>query len=152
MQYMEFDKEKFLSAINNLNDTRYSLDARTSDAPQVTHCVSAVRYALEQSTWHILPYYYVGDMCRRLLDIRFLGASIVPIEDWDLWDLVFFHRKSVTYKVYMITHVGILLDDQRFFHSTWWRGGIVENLSKILHQGNVATCRILSSLTDPRGK
>ena len=57
-------------------------------------------------------------MPRRILDAQAPQAVLVPLEEGERGDLIFFHRKSLTYKAYMITHVGILIDEETFFHST----------------------------------
>lgn len=150
--YPNFSEEKFRETIPELLSTQYSRSAQYCDSPWVTHCVSAVRYLIEKSTWWQLPYYYVWDMCRKILENHSIDAHLVPIEEGKIGDLIFFHRKSVAHKAYMITHVGILVDEDSFFHSSWSKDGSIEKIQSRMHTGTIATCRQLSSLTDPRSK
>ena len=91
-------------------------------------------------------------MCRKILDNRDIYSCLVPIEEGDIGDLIFFHRKSIAHKAYMITHVGILVDEDSFFHSSWSRDGSIEPIASRIYQGNIATCKMLTQLTDSRGK
>lgn len=100
----------------------------------------------------MLPHYYVGDMCRRVLDNQEIDTQLVPITDGEIGDLIFFHKKSITHRTYMITHVGILVSEDSFFHSSWGKNGSIESIESRMHRGNIATCKMLGRLTDPRGR
>jgi len=150
LEFPSFDKERFCWTIDELKRTRYSLWAMYEDAPSVTHCVSAVRYALEQSIATTFPYYYVWDMCRRILDDRLYQSHLVPIDQGQQWDLVFFYWKTKRYKRWMIHHVWILVDEENFFHSTYGKWWVIEPLLNHIEKGDIATCKVMSSYTDHR--
>jgi hypothetical protein len=44
------DDGLFDSAIDDLKSTRYDISAIQENAPQSTHCITAVRYIIEKST------------------------------------------------------------------------------------------------------
>jgi cell wall-associated NlpC family hydrolase len=78
------------------------------------------------------------------------GARLISLEEAELWDLVFFHRRALAHKVHMISHVGIFVDgDGNYFHSSpkW---GKVDNISDSLIKGTIVTCRLALKRTDPR--
>jgi hypothetical protein len=50
MDFPNFHEEEFNQAISELSYTQYRLDSQYKDAPNTTHCVSAVRYAIEKAT------------------------------------------------------------------------------------------------------
>lgn len=151
IDYPLFHQKEFDMSVVSLANTQYDLWAKDSDAPGVTHCVSAVRYIVKKATWWHLPYYYVGDMCRRILDNPQIHSSIVPLWEWDIWDMIFFRKKSITHRAYMITHIGILIDEDHFFHSSWWQWWKIDSIESRIKKGNIATCKLLTRFTDPRG-
>ena len=150
IDFPTFDERLFSEALDVLKKTKYSLRASYEDAPWVTHCVSAVRFAFEKATQQIFPYYYVWDMCRRILDDRFSWAKLVPLDQVERRDIIFFHGFAKWHKRWMIYHVWIMLDEESFFHSTYGRWWAIDNISKPLQEGNIATCKQLSSYTDFR--
>lgn len=113
--------------------------------------MSAVRYILARTTGWVPPHFYIGDLCRKILDQRELDSRLVPLEDGERGDLIFFHGKSVVHQTYMITHVGILVDEDLFFHSSWSKDGSIDTIQSRIHDGTIATCKMLGRLTDPRG-
>lgn len=81
IDYPHFDEEIFREALTLLSKTQYSLTAYDSDSPSITHCVSAVRFLISKSTWWQLPHYYVGDMCRKILDNPKISCKIYPFSE-----------------------------------------------------------------------
>ena len=150
IQFDVFDERKFYQAINELHGSKYNLSATNADAPWVTHCVSAVRYLIQKASGYTLPLMYVGDMCRNILDKWVPSAHIIPLSEWDRWDLVFFLWRSRISHLPAITHVGVLLDGERLFHSTYGRWWVIDPICMRINDGSIATCRILSSYTDER--
>ncbi len=149
-QYPHFDEKEFQTAIDSLRPTSYSLSAKQEDAPHTTHCVSAIRYAIEKASWISLPRFFVGDFARGMISYNFLNARLVPLVEQDRWDLIFFMRRSIGYKAFMITHVGIFMDESgNYFHSTLG-GWKIENISSRINDWTIATCSQLSRFTDPR--
>lgn len=145
-----FIEERFCQAVDKMKGTKYHLSARYEDAPRLTHCVSAVRYIFEETTQNPFPYYYIGDMCRRILDERSLWARLVPLHEWEMGDLIFFCGRARRYQRYMIHHVGVLIDDSSFFHSTYGKWWVIDSIEKAILKWNIATCKILNSYTDHR--
>ncbi len=152
IEFPMFDATKFQESIDMLMWTQYKLSARDEDAPWVTHCVSAVRYVIERATGYTLPHMYIGNMCRRILDAQVFPSRILPLDYWETWDLIFFRWRTRLYNSYMVTHVWILLDDEYFFHSTLGRWWVTDNISGAVIQSNIASCDIMTRLTDPRSK
>ena len=152
IEYARFDEKNFQKTIGNLGSTKYYLSAKDSEAPWITHCVSAVRHILRRTTGWMLPHYYVGNMCRKILDNSRISSHLIPLEEWEMGDLIFFHRKSAFHQAYMITHMWICMDENSFFHSSWWNWGKINKINDCLSKGNIATCKILSNFTDPREK
>jgi len=151
IQFDIFDDRQFYRAIKQLHGSRYNLMASDSDAPEVTHCISAVRYLIQKASGYTFPLMYVGDMCRNILDLWNPHARIVPLFHGDRWDLIFFRWESRNSQLPAITHVGILIDEERFFHSTYRRWWVIDSIHNRIMNGSIATCRILSSYTDERG-
>lgn len=152
IQFDMFDDRQFYRTIEQLQGSRYNLMASDMDAPRVTHCVSALRYLIQKASGYTFPLMYVWDMCRNILDEWNLRANIVPLSQGDRWDLIFFRWKSRNSFLPAITHVGALVNSTHFFHSTYWRWWVIDSISDRIHDGTIATCRILSSLTDERWK
>lgn len=146
-----FDDREFYWAIGQLRGSKYNLMASDTDAPWVTHCVSTARYLIQKASGYTFPLMYVGDMCRNILDTSIPHAHIIPLSDWDKWDLIFFRWVSRVSRLPAITHVGVLIDEQNFFHSTYWRWWVIDAINEKIMDGSIATCRILSSYTDERG-
>jgi hypothetical protein len=122
----------------------------STDAPWVTHCITAVRYIITKSTGFTLPYTYIGDFLHDVVHLGKSWARLVPITEHERGDLVFFHRYSKVHKVYMITHVGVFIDEfWNYFHSSnqWWK---VDNISQSLIKGTIVTCELAMRRTDPR--
>jgi cell wall-associated NlpC family hydrolase len=122
----------------------------SADAPWITHCITAVRYIIAKSTGFTLPYTYIGDLLCDMVMTGFAWARLVPLHDHERGDLLFFHRRSPAHKAYMITHVGIFVDDAwNYFHSSnaWW---IIENISSSLIQWTIVSCELAMRRTDPR--
>lgn len=44
------DNTLFDHAVDDLRSTQYNINAIQEDAPQSTHCITAVRYIIEKST------------------------------------------------------------------------------------------------------
>ena len=148
------DNDRFDRAVNELISTQYNIRAIQEDAPQSTHCITAIRYLIEKSTWIILPKMYIGDFCRTIYDeYMYLDPLIVPIEEHQRWDLVFFMNNSRFHRAYMISHVGIFIDDEwDLFHSNWKKWWEINHISQYIQTGKIATCKILANYTDPRRK
>ncbi len=89
-------------------------------APEYTDCVTAIRYILSQTSDYILPRAYIGDMPRMMIDA---GATEVSIQSAQPWDIIFFERMSFTHGHYMIAHIGIIISESEFFHSSLHHGG-----------------------------
>jgi cell wall-associated NlpC family hydrolase len=150
--HRSIDDRLFDSVIQDLKHTEYKIRAKQEDAPRITHCISAIRYAIEKSTGIILPKLHIGDFCCEIYtSYNYLEPHILPISDHQRWDLLFFHKRSDYHKAYMITHVGIFLnEDGDFFHSNypkWWK---IDNIRHYLNKWSIATCKVLSNYTDPR--
>mgnify|MGYP003419193359 FL=1 len=149
-----FDDIKFDKAVQELRNTRYNIKAKQTDAPWVTHCISAVRYIVAKSTEIILPKAYIGDMCHKICTShQYLEPQMRPLSEQERWDLIFFREKSSYHRAYMISHIGIFIDDEwNFFHSNWKKWGEISNISEYIQTGKIATCKILANYTDPRRK
>lgn len=148
--HFRFDESWFQEALRDLSGTSYSLKSIDEDAPQVTHCISAVRYIISKSTGFHLPHVYIGDFISYMLANSVAWSRLIPLYDHDMGDLVFFHKRSVAHRAYMITHVGVFVDDEwSFFHSSpkWWK---IESIENSLHHGRIVTCKIATQNTDPR--
>lgn len=146
------DDIKFNRAIQELRNTRYNINAIQADAPAITHCISAVRYIISKSTGIILPKAYIGDMCHEIcLSHQYLEPQVKPLREQERWDLIFFREKSSYHKAYMISHMGIFIDDDwDFFHSNWKKWWEINHISEYIQTGKIATCKILANYTDPR--
>lgn len=146
------DDIKFDEAIQELRNTRYNIKAKQTDAPWVTHCISAVRYIVAKSTGIILPKAYIGDMCHEIFTShQCLEPEVRALSEQERWDLIFFREKSLYHKAYMISHIGIFIDDDwDFFHSNWKKWGEINHISEYIQTGKIATCKILTNYTDPR--
>lgn len=76
------DDNQFENAIQELEYTKYDIRAKQEDAPETTHCISAIRYIIERSTGIILPKVYIGDFCREIYSSHtYLEPSIFPLSD-----------------------------------------------------------------------
>jgi hypothetical protein len=76
------DDSQFEKAIQELEHTKYNIRATQKDAPETTHCISAVRYIIEKSTGIVLPKIYIGDFCREIYNSHnYLEPNILPLSD-----------------------------------------------------------------------
>lgn len=149
-EYLRFDESSFDASLEDLRHTKYSLSAMSADAPWVTHCITAVRYIVSRSTWFVLPYSYIGDIIHSVVHNSTWWARLIPLDEHERGDLVFFHRRSPAHRVHMITHVGIFTDDTgNYFHSSpkW---GKIENIASSLLEWTIVACDLAMRRTDPR--
>lgn len=76
------DDHQFENAIQELECTKYNIRAKQEDAPETTHCISAVRYIIERSTGITLPKVYIGDFCREIYNSHnYLEPSILSLSN-----------------------------------------------------------------------
>ena len=150
--HLRLDETHFDEAIRELRSTKYSLSSQDKDLPHMSHCVNAIRYILSRNSWDNLPYAYIGNLIHTLIERSFLWARLIPLEEHARWDLVFFHRRSIAHRAYMISHVGIFVDDNwTYFHSSprWWK---LDNIVDSLQKWTLVSCELAMKRTDPRTK
>lgn len=148
-KYTRFDEARFDALIEKLQNTVYKISAHDVEAPNFTDCVTAVRYILENSTDIVLPRVYIWDMPKLL--IHDFWATEVSVKIWRKWDLIFFEKMSQRHKKYMITHVGILVSDTDFFHSSLhFDGGKISSLKDIDYTALILDESFLEIAKDPR--
>lgn len=148
-KYTRFDEDRFDALINRLQSTTYKIGAEYDEAPIYTDCVTAVRYALEHSTDIILPRVYIWDMPKKL--IQDIWATEVSQKLWRKWDLIFFEKMSFRHEKYMISHVGILISENEFFHSSLhFDGGNISSIQDIDYNALILDESYLDIAKDPR--
>lgn len=54
------------------------------EAPEVTDCVTCIRYIVQEITGQSFPLLYIGDMPRLLLHDNFLHASIKDLKEREI--------------------------------------------------------------------
>lgn len=148
--YRSFNLKRFNSIIEHILLTQYKVGAKDDEAPSFTDCVTAVRYILMNSSEFLLPRWYIGDFPKILLDS---GARKIPLQEAMIWDLVFFERMSFTHQKYMIAHIGIMVSENEFFHSSlhFW-GGKISSLLDFDYKNSILDESFLSIAQDPRNK
>ncbi len=147
---LKFQKEHLKKVLSDLQGTTYFLWAKDENAPGVTHCITAVRYVMEKSLGVQLPHVYIGNFIHHMVENRIFGASVIPLDEHDVWDLVFFHRKSLAHRIYMISHVWIFVDDTWNYFQSSPKGGEIESINSAINRGTIVDCRLAMKRTDPR--
>lgn len=149
-EHLRWNNEEFHTSLCELENTKYSLWAKDEYAPWVTHCISAVRYIIRKSTGFNLPHEYIWDFVTNMLYNWVAWSHLIPLKDAERWDLVFFHRKSLAHRVYMISHVWLFVDDMwNYFHSSP-KGGKIESVNSAINRGTIVDCRLAMKRTDLR--
>lgn len=117
-------------------------------APDYTDCVTAIRYILLQTSDYILPRAYIGDMPNTMLET---GSIEVSLQSAQPWDIIFFERMSFTHGHYMIAHIGIIISDSEFFHSSLHHGGWqISSYHTQEYESMILDESYLAIATDPR--
>ena len=129
-------------------NTVYQSWADMSMAPEYTDCVTAIRYILLWVSDYVLPRAYIWDMPQMMIDA---GASEVSLQFAQPWDIIFFERMSFTHGHYMIAHIGIIISESEFFHSSlhhnWWQ---ISSYHTQEYESMILDESYLSIASDPR--
>lgn len=99
-------------------------------------------------------------MPRQLLESSFGEARLIPLEDAQVGDIPFFYGNSIVHKATMIRHVGVVTDDNLWFHHSVWgkndtggmRKWLLHNQKSNKRHNILATESQIYSSNDPRGK
>lgn len=145
--YTYFNEEKFNFCIEHILNTTYKSWAKSEEAPIYTDCITAVRWILRQSSDFLLPRWYIWDF-PKLLE---LSSKTISVMDTQIGDLIFFERMSFTHNKYMISHIGIMVSESHFFHSSshfWW--GKISSLADFDYKNSILDESFLSIARDPR--
>ena len=119
-----------------------------SMAPEYTDCVTAIRYILLWVSDYVLPRAYIWDMPQMMIDA---GASEVSLQFAQPWDIIFFERMSFTHGHYMIAHIGIIISESDFFHSSLHHGGWqISSYHTQEYESMILDESYLSIASDPR--
>lgn len=149
-KYTFFDLDRFNFAIEHILLTQYKAGSRDDDAPKTTDCITAVRYILKHSSDFILPHGYIGDFPNILLK---QWSQKIPVSEVQEWDLIFFERMSFTHAKYMITHIGVMVSNTEFFHSSLHFGwGKISSLADFDYKDTILDESFLSIAKDPRNQ
>ena len=147
--YPQFDIARFTALVDRLQRSTYKIGAKYEEAPHFTDCITAVRYILEHSTDLVLPKVYIWDFPWFLL--RDFWAREVSVELWKIGDLIFFEKMSFRHEKYMIAHVGILISETEFFHSSLhFDGGNISSVQDIDYNALILDESFLDIAKDPR--
>lgn len=145
-----FHDERFQALIEKLLFTTYKIGAEYEEAPEYTDCVTATRHILENCSDIVLPRVYIGDMPKML---RNDGFKEVSLQEGGKWDIVFFEKMSLRHEAYMVAHMGILVNENDFFHSTLhFGGGKISSLRDIDYNSLILDESFLEIAKDPRSK
>jgi cell wall-associated NlpC family hydrolase len=146
--YLHLDREKLIVSTKEMRSSVYKTGATDVEAPWKSDCITAVRYILKMSTDFLLPKSYIWDLPRLLIS---LGAREISLSWACMGDLVFFERMSFTHKKYMISHVGIMISEKDFYHSSLhYGGGKISSLEDIDYNSLVLDESFLDIAYDPR--
>lgn len=146
--YTSFDTEKLQFVLEYLLKTEYKPWALDQEAPRFTDCITAIRWLLGQISDIFLPKGYIGDFPNMLLE---QDAQEIPLAEARRWDLIFFERMSFTHRKYMIAHVGIMVSNKDFFHSSLHFGwGKISSLEDFDYKNSILDESFLSIARDPR--
>ncbi len=145
--YQFFDPVRFEFSQEKILSTSYLRGAKYDDAPLITDCVTAVRWLLSTSSDFLLPMGYIGDLPRILLDS---WSRISPIQDARAGDLIFFERMSLTHQKYMVNHVGVMISQMEFIHSSKSHNGKIHRIDDAWYMDNILEESFLAFARDPR--
>lgn len=144
-----------------VGQTVYYLNAKNTQAPYQTNCVTSIRYVLKSCSKYPLPCSWLGDMPRTLVSEYGYSFCQIDIGSLRTGDLVFIsssegfshssNRRSVVH-VAMAVGVGIL------FHSSYERrGACLENIldpcdrfSREIRRNIINDSAFLMRYIDPR--
>lgn len=146
--HISLDREKLYFLKEKLLDTTYHAWSIDSDAPESTDCVTALRYLLRYSSDFVLPHAYIWDLPHILIQEKL--CRIVSLSEGECGDLIFFEKMSKTHKKYMITHVGLMLDRDSFFHSSLLHNGSTSHIDDDEYMSSILEESFLSLARDPR--
>lgn len=144
--YIDFDSSRFLAAGEKLLLTEYKRWAKDKDAPEYTDCVTALRWILMLSSSFIIPKIYIGDLPHEIFPV----CDIISLSDAREWDIIFFEKMSKTHRKYMVAHVGIMLNNEFFIHSSAKENGKISSIHDILYTHDILDESFLKFASDPR--
>ncbi len=146
--YQNLDTEKLIFLTEKMQTSCYKSGAKDSEIPWKSDCITALRYILKISTGFLLPKSYIWDLPWLLIS---LGAREISLLWAEMGDLIFFERMSFTHKKYMISHVGLMISDREFYHSSLhYGGGKISSLDDIDYNNLVLDESFLEIAKDPR--
>ena len=128
------DEQSILETINgSLVRTKYKWLCKDQDAPEITNCITAIRYLFSKHTKLEIPSVYIGDMPRTLVTICNWSIQQVLISEIKFGDLLFLRStedQNTLSKDRYIVHVLMSIGQSVVFHSSVASGtGSIEDLS-----------------------
>lgn len=121
--------------------------AQYEDAPDITDCVTAVRWLLALSSKYHLPTAYIGDLPNILIE---RWSDLVPLHERKAGDLIFFERMSPSHQKYMVNHMGLMITPNEFIHSSKKYGGKISRIDDPEYMHNILSESYLPLAHDPR--
>lgn len=144
--YKTFDTERFDAACQKLLLTQYKKWASNDEAPEYTDCVTALRWLLHISSDMLIPRAYIWDLSHEIATL----CDIIPLSEAQIGDIIFFEKMSKTHKKYMVTHVGMMVDNEHFIHASLRENGKISSIHDILYTHDILEESFLSLAHDPR--
>jgi NlpC/P60 family len=146
--FQHFDIDRFFAIQEKILSTTYKKWSKNTDAPKYTDCITAIRYILQHSSDFIIPTCFIGDLPLSLIKNQL--ASIFPLSDAKIGDLIFFEKMSKTHKKYMVTHVWIMCNHREFIHSSLQYNGKISSIDDAQYIDNILCESFLPIAKDPR--
>ncbi len=145
--YLAFDPVRFWFAQEKILSTSYVRGSSYDDAPSITDCVTAVRWLLCASSDFRLPIGYIGDLPNALLASWSWKFSLQKAQ---MGDLIFFERMSKTHGKYMVNHVGVMISQTEFIHSSRLDNGKISHIDEVPYIYSILEDSFLPFARDPR--
>ncbi len=120
---------------HSLLKTQYKWICKDKDAPEITNCVTAIRYIFHKHSSLEIPSVFIGDMPRILVSMCNWSIRYVRISEMELGDLLFLRsnddQNTLSHERYIV-HVLMAIGHSVVFHSSLSAGsGSIEDLSDL---------------------
>ena len=141
----ELSEEKISIAFDKLSWSLYKKKVKQDEAPNVTNCVTFVRYAILEWFWVELPKWWIWDLPKIIVQEKNIWTLVEKIKNWDI---IFLRRREAN-KKYPITHCWIYFK-WKIYHSSHRFDTICNTIGELLKIYEIVPSNKLLEVSDPR--
>jgi hypothetical protein len=114
------DKINFSEHIFTLKESKYQRKCWMNNVPEITDCVSSVRYLLEKSIWKTFSLWWIDEIPYLIVkEWQWAIFENIKITKLKIFDLLFVRNNKLTNKKNrIITHMWVYIWNWKIFHNS----------------------------------